>query len=180
MKRNKIILSSLLLAAAPEWHPATTRSKLTLDAPEVKLMESIVLEVSDVLPPAVGMDSTIVYTCSPEDAVDADGRVLVVGRKRGHSKPGRYNPCHQTRAKPPSRHRTLSASTSYETSASVQVHVIPELIPVESASKSQIPPRLPEDGKIFVTDELQFEATVYPARRRHLQAPRLEQRRRNA
>ena len=42
------------------------------------------------------------------------------------------------------------------------MHVIPELIPVERIEIRKYHPRLPEDGKIFVTDELQFEATVYP------------------
>ena len=137
MKRNKIILSSLLLAAAG-MASCDDEKQLTLDAPEVKLMESIVLEVSDVLPLPVGMDSTIVYTCSPEDAVDltvvfssSDESVATVSQDGTiHAiKPGEA---------------TITAQNPfgfdiYETSASVQVHVIPELIPVE---RIEIPPRL--------------------------------------
>ena len=159
MKRNKIILSSLLLAAAG-MASCDDEKQLTLDAPEVKLMESIVLEVSDVLPLPVGMDSTIVYTCSPEDAVDltvvfssSDESVATVSQDGTiHAiKPGEA---------------TITAQNPfgfdiYETSASVQVHVIPELIPVERIEIANTT-QASEDGKIFVTDELQFEATVYP------------------
>ena len=148
MKRNKIILSSLLLAAAG-MASCDDEKQLTLDAPEVKLMESIVLEVSDVLPLPVGMDSTIVYTCSPEDAVDltvvfssSDESVATVSQDGTiHAiKPGEA---------------TITAQNPfgfdiYETSASVQVHVIPELIPVERIEIANTT-QASEDCKIFVT-----------------------------
>ena len=110
MKRNKIILSSLLLAAG-RMASCDDEKQLTLDAPEVKLMESIVLEVSDVLPlrwewtPPSSTHAalktlsslTVVFSSSDESVatVSQDGTIHAI-------KP----------AKPPSRHRTLSASTS--------------------------------------------------------------------
>lgn len=159
MKKSYILLSGLILAGAA-FTSCDDEKQLTLDAPEAKLLQEITFEVSDVLPLAVGMDSTLVYKVGPEDAddktvifstsdesvatVDQDGtiRALKVGDA------------------------TISAMSSlgfnvYEAQAAVQVHVIPEVIKITSITLTN-ETGTGEDGNIYVTDELQFSAKLLP------------------
>ena len=159
MKSNYILLAGMLLAGAA-FTACDDDKQLTLDATEVKLMEEIKLEVSDVLPLPVGMDTTITYTCGPETADDltvvfssSDESVATVdqnGTVRG-IKVGEA---------------IISASNPFgfqinNTQVSFQVKVIPELIKVDKIDIVNTTP-VGEDGKIYVTDELQLEASILP------------------
>ena len=144
MKSNYILLAGMLLAGAA-FTACDDDKQLTLDATEVKLMEEIKLEVSDVLPLPVGMDTTITYTCGPETADDltvvfssSDESVATVdqnGTVRG-IKVGEA---------------IISASNPFgfqinNTQVSFQVKVIPELIKVDKIDIVNTTP-VGEDGK---------------------------------
>lgn len=159
MKNSNIFLTGLLVAAV-SLSACDDDKQLTLDAPEVKLMEEIKLEVSEVLPLPVGMDTTITYTCGPETADDltvifssSDESIATVdqnGTIRG-IKPGEA---------------IITAQNPfgfqiYNTVASVQVNVIPKLIKVSKIDIESTTPAS-EDGKYYVTDELQLKATISP------------------
>ena len=68
--KNKYILLAGMLLAGSAFVACDDDKQLTLDAPEVKLLETITFDVSEELPLPVGMDSTITYTYGPEDADD--------------------------------------------------------------------------------------------------------------
>lgn len=159
MKKSYILLSGLILAGAA-FTSCDDDKQLTLDAPKAKLLEEISFQVSDVLPLAVGMDSTLVFTVGPEDAddksvifstsdetvatVDPDGTIHAL--KVGEA--------------------TISATSSlgfnvYEAQAAVQVKVIPEVIKITSITLTN-ETGVGEDGNIYVTDELQFSAKLLP------------------
>lgn len=149
-----------MLLAAAAFSACDDEKQLTLDAPMAKLMEEITLNVSEVLPMPVGMDSTISYTYGPEDVddptivfkssdesvatVDQDGTVHAL--KVGEAVITAENPF---------------GFQIYNTQVSFQVQVIPELIKVEQINVVNTT-QASEDGKIYVTDELQLEATVLP------------------
>ena len=102
MKNSNIFLTGLLVAAV-SLSACDDDKQLTLDAPEVKLMEEIKLEVSEVLPLPVGMDTTITYTCGPETADD----LTVIFSSTRTAQSAASNP-----ARPLSPPRTPSASKS--------------------------------------------------------------------
>lgn len=159
MKKSYILLSGLVLAGAA-FTACDDEKQLTLGAPESKLLENITFDVSDVLPLAVGMDSTITFTIGPDDAddktviwsssdesvatVDPDGTIHAL--KVGEA--------------------TISATSSlqfnvYDAQDAVLVNVIPEVIKITSITLTN-ETGVNEDGNIYVTDEMQFSAAILP------------------
>ena len=158
--KNKYILLAGMLLAGSAFVACDDDKQLTLDAPEVKLLETITFDVSEELPLPVGMDSTITYTYGPEDADDptilftsSDESVATVDQN------GTIRALKVGEA-------VITAQTPlgfqvYEAQASVRVNVIPELIKVTKIDITNTTPA-GEDGLIYVTDELQLAATVSP------------------
>lgn len=132
--------------------------QMTLDGTEVIIPTSITFECTETLPLAVGMDSLLVYTVGPEEAedksllfrsgdesiatVDENGLVhaVAVGETTISAVPKR-----------------LGAGTT----ASIFVQVIPEITKATSIDvESETPPS--DEGKYYVTDEIQLSNTIYP------------------
>ncbi len=163
MKNIKHISLALLTAAAVAGTLAACDDdkQLTIDADQAYLVEDITFDVTETLPLAVGMDSTLVYSVLPEDAtdktvvftssapdvasVDESGTIhaLKVGRAiiTGRSKIG---------------------FKVFEAEAAVVVEVIPEIIKATSISVT-CTTEPDAEGRYYVTDMLQFEAEILPA-----------------
>ncbi len=160
MKKYNIISSAFVAAAALAFSACDDGKELTLNAPDSKLLEEITFDVSEILPLGVGMDSLLVWSAGPEEvddpsviftssnpevaSVDNNGliRALSIGEAQ------------------------ITATTSLgfkvnEAMASVTVQVIPEIIKATSIELENTT-SLGEDGVIYVTDELQFSATILP------------------
>lgn len=125
-----------------------------------KLLEEINFEVSDILPLGVGMDSTLVYTYGPLDAdeptvvfsssnesvatVDQNGKIHAVAVGEAVIM----------------AHSTMGFKVN-NAEAAVTVRVIPEVI---KATKINLvnSTAVGEEGKYFVTDEIQLVAEILP------------------
>lgn len=159
MKNINILLAGMLLAGGV-FAACDDDKQLTLNAEEVKLLETITFDVTEELPLPVGMDTTIAYTYGPLDADDptvlfssSDEAVATVDQN------GTIRAVSVGTA-------IITAQTPlgfqvYEANASVRVNVIPELIKVTKINIENTTPA-GEDGLIYVTDELQLKATVSP------------------
>ena len=135
--------------------------QLTLNADQGHMLETITLHVSPTLPLAVGMDSTITWTVGPEDAtnknvifssdneevatVDQDGTIHA--RDIGRAIITVYGEI---------------GFPVFDASATVIVNVIPEIIKATEINLTNTTPA-GEDGKIYVSDELQMAAEILPA-----------------
>ena len=161
MKHINIISTALLALAAAGLTACDDDKQLTLNADQAYMVEGITFDVSETLPLAVGMDSTLVYKVLPEDAtnktvvftssdpsvatVDADGTIhaVKVGRAiiTGRSEIG---------------------FKVFDAEAAVVVQVIPEVIKAQTIDV--ICDTEPDDqGRYYVTDLLQFHAEILPA-----------------
>lgn len=163
MKTNGIISLMLLAGSAAAMFTACDdkESLLTLNAKDVKLMEEITFEVSDVLKLGLGMDSTLVYSFGPQGledhtivftssdpsiaTVDQNGKITAVGLGDA-----------VITALPSIGFKT------YDAEASVLVQVIPQVVKATSINITNTTPT-GDDGTIFVTDELQLAAEILPA-----------------
>lgn len=159
MKTSKIFFAAATVALMAA--SCSDDKDTTLNAPKVTLLEEITFDISDELPLPVGMDTVIAYTYGPAEAddptvvftssdenvatVDADGRIT--GRSTGDAI---------------IMARSIHPYKINNAEASVHVTVIPELIKVESIDIANTTP-VGEDGKIYVTDEIQLAATVNPS-----------------
>lgn len=135
--------------------------QLTLNAPQASLLESITFDVTPTLPLAIGMDSTISYTVGPEDATNktvifssSDEEVATVDQD------GTIHAKDVGRA-------IITAYGEigfavFDANASVIVEVIPEIIKATEIKVTNTTPA-GEDGKIYVSDELQMAAEILPA-----------------
>ena len=126
---------------------------------EAIVPSEITFKVSEILPLAVGMDSTLVYTVGPEEAAElpiifksSDEKVATV------TQDGTIHAVALGEA-------VISAvpeRLGFGATGTVTVKVIPEVIKV---SEVQIENTTPagEDGKIYVTDIIQLKETLLPA-----------------
>lgn len=161
MKINNIIGIGLITAMVCIGAAGCDDEKeLTLNAPVSSLVKEIKFEVSEVLPLAVGMDSTLVYSYGPTDVDDptivfssSDESVAIVDQN------GKISAVKVGEA-------IITARTSlgfkvYDAEASVQVNVIPEVIKATAINITNTT-ELGEDGVVYVTDELQLVAEILP------------------
>lgn len=159
MKTSYIILAALALGGAA-LTGCDEEKQLTMGGQEVKLLENITFDVSETMPLPVGRDSVISFTVGPDNADDmtviwksSDPEVATVdnnGRIVAHMV----------------GEATITATSSegfniYEAQDAVVVNVIPQLIPVTSVDIA-VTSTLPEDGRLYVTDEVQLAATTLP------------------
>lgn len=159
MKTSKTSILALLAAAAA-FTACDDDKQYTLNAPETKLLEEITFDVSDVLPLAVGMDSTLVYTFGPEDCDDTS--IVFTSSDEDIATVDQDGTIHALKV----GQATISALPSlgfpvYNAQATVIVEVIPEVIKISSIEIVNTTP-VSEDGKIYVTDELQLQANILP------------------
>ncbi len=126
---------------------------------EAMVPSEIKFEVSEVLPLAVGMDSTLVYSVGPEEAkdlpivfsstdekvatVDQDGTIhaVSVGEAVISAVPERLG---------------------FGATGTVTVKVIPQVIKVDEIKLDNVTPA-GEDGKIYETDIIELKPTLLPA-----------------
>lgn len=161
MKINKISGVGLMMAIICSAVACDDDKQLTLDAPVSTLVEEIKFDVSDVLPLAVGMDSTLVYTFGPKDADDptivftsSDESVATVDQQ------GKITALKVGEAIITAR--TPIGFKVYDAEASVQVNVIPEVIKATAINIVNTTD-LGDDGVVYETDEIQLKAEILPA-----------------
>ena len=158
MKSFKYIALAVMAAGLAS---CDDEKQLTLNADQGHMLETITLHVSPTLPLAVGMDSTITWTVGPEDAtnknvifssdneevatVDQDGTIHA--RDIGRAIITVYGEI---------------GFPVFDASATVIVNVIPEIIKATEINLTNTTPA-GEDGKIYVSDELQMAAEILPA-----------------
>ncbi len=130
---------------------------LTTDFEEVRLVSDIEFKVSDILPLAVGQDSTLVFTVGPETADDlsivfksSDENVATVAPD------GTISAVSLGQAIIPA-----TPPIGFGAEASVIVEVIPEIIKATDIIITNTTD-LGEDGVIYVTDEIQLAAEILP------------------
>lgn len=129
----------------------------TLGADESRLLNDITFRVSDVLPLAVGMDSTLVYSVSPATADDQT--VVFQSSDESIATVSQDGTIHGVAV----GEATISATPpiGFGATASVLVKVIPEVIKAQQINIRNTTP-LGEDGVIYVTDNLQLQAEILP------------------
>ena len=159
MKSNKTSIAAMLLAALAITG-CDDEKQLTLDNPPTKLLENIKFEVSDILPLAVGMDSTLVYTFGPEECDDPE--IVFSSSDESVATVDQDGTIHAIKV----GQATISALPSlgfpvYEAQAAVVVEVIPEVIKIQQINIKNTTP-VSEDGMIYVTDELQLAVEILP------------------
>ena len=126
---------------------------------EATVPSEITFEVSEILPLAVGMDSTLVYKVGPEEAKDlpivfksSDEKVATVDQD------GTIHAVSLGEA-------VISAvpeRLGFGATGTVTVKVIPEVIKV-SEIQLENTTEVSEEGKIYETDVIQLKATLLPA-----------------
>ncbi|MCM1066859.1 MAG: Ig-like domain-containing protein [Muribaculaceae bacterium] len=163
MKKNNIFGAALVVAcgAALSLASCDDDKQFTLDGDQAFMLEEISFDVSETLPLAVGMDSTITYTVLPEDAtnknvvfsssdesvatVDPDGTIHALAEGMAIVTA-----------------RSEIGFKVFEAEATVVVNVIPEIIKAQQIDVICLTE--PDDeGKYYVTDELQFTTEILPA-----------------
>lgn len=135
--------------------------QLTLNADQGHMLEEITLHVSPTLPLAVGMDSTLTWTVGPENASNKN-----VIFSSDNEEVATVSPDGTIHAKDVGR----AIITAYgeigfpvfDAHATVIVNVIPEIIKATEIIVTNTTPA-GEDGKIYVTDELQMAVEILPA-----------------
>ena len=135
--------------------------QLTLNAEQGHMLEEITLHVSPTLPLAVGMDSTLTWTVGPENASNKN-----VIFSSDNEEVATVSPDGTIHAKDVGR----AIITAYgeigfpvfDAHATVIVNVIPEIIKATEIIVTNTTPA-GEDGKIYVTDELQMAVEILPA-----------------
>lgn len=135
--------------------------QLTLNAEQGHMLEEITLHVTPTLPLAVGMDSTITWTVGPENASNKN-----VIFSSDNEEVATVSPDGTIHAVDVGR----AIITAYgeigfpvfDAHATVIVNVIPEIIKATEIIVTNTTPA-GEDGKIYVTDELQMAVEILPA-----------------
>lgn len=159
MKSFKYIALAALAAAGLA--SCDDEKQLTLNAEQGHMHESITLNVTPTLPLAVGMDSTITWTVGPEDATNKN--VIFSSDNEEVATVDQDGTIH---AKDVGRAIiTVYGEIGFpvfDASATVIVNVIPEIIKATDINLTNTTPA-GEDGKIYVSDELQMVAEILPA-----------------
>lgn len=130
---------------------------LTTDFEETYIPKEVILNVSETLPIAVGMDTTLSYTVLPLDFPDRAVAFLT------------SNPAVATVSADGTVHGvsvgeatiTCTLPVGFGPYSTVVVNVIPEIIKAQSIDLS-IETDLGEEGKIYVTDEIQLGYKINP------------------
>ena len=159
MKNAKYI--ALAAVAAMAMTACDDEKQLTLNADEAHMLEEITFHVSPTLPLAVGMDSTIAYSVGPETATNKN--IIFSSSAEAEATVDQEGTLH---AKDVGR----AIITAYgeigfpvfNANASVIVNVIPEIIKATQINVTNTTPA-GEDGKYYVSDELQMAAEILPA-----------------
>lgn len=159
MKSIKYI--ALAAVAALGLASCDDEKQLTLDAEQGHLLEEITFHVSPTLPLAVGMDSTIAWSVGPDDA--SNKNIIFSSSDEEVATVDQDGTIH---AKDVGRAIITAVGeigfAVFNAEASVIVNVIPEIIKATEINITNTTPA-GEDGKIYVSDELQMAAEILPA-----------------
>ncbi len=158
MKRFKYIALAALATAGLA--ACDDEKQLTLDGDQGHMLEEIKLNVSPTLALAVGMDSTITWTVGPEDATNKN-----VVFSSDNETVATIDPDGTIHAKAVGRAIIVAYGEIgfpvFDANASVVVNVIPEIIKATEIKLTNTTPA-GEDGKYYVSDELQMAAEILP------------------
>lgn len=130
----------------------------TTDYEETYIPTEVQLHVSEILKVGVGMDTTLTHTLMPLDFPDRDVRFLTSNEKiatvdaNGTVHGVSVGECTVTCTLP----------IGFGPNSKVTVQVIPEVVKAETINLS-IANDLGEEGKIYVTDEIQLAPEILPA-----------------
>lgn len=159
MKSIKYI--ALAAVAAVGLASCDDEKQLTLNAEEGRMLEEITFLVSPTLPLAVGMDSTIAWTVGPDDA--ANKNIIFTSSDEEVATVDQDGTIH---AKDVGRAIITAVGeigfAVFDAEATVVVNVIPEIIKATEINLTNTTPA-GEDGKYYVSDELQMVAEILPA-----------------
>lgn len=162
MKNRKSIYQSMsrasigMLAACMALTACDKEQIFTPAMPEAKLINSITFKVSENLPLAIGMDSTIVYTIdAPEDLEDRS--IIWKSTDEAVAKVSQQGTI--TGVSEGTAVISVTPAIGFGPTASVTVNVIPEIIKATSMTLTN-----PNEGRdIYETDRIQFTASILPA-----------------
>lgn len=147
------------MAVAAVAFTACEEDKLyTTDFEEAFIPTEVQLHVSEILPVGVGMDTTLSYTLLPLDFPDREVRFITSNEKiatvdaEGVVHGVAVGECTVTCTLP----------IGFGPYTRVTIQVIPEVVKAESINLS-IANDLGEEGKIYVTDEIQLTPEILPA-----------------
>ena len=130
---------------------------LTTDFEEVTIPTDVIMDVTETLPLGVGMDTTISYSVLPLDFPDRS--VVFLSNNENVATVSADGTIHGVSVGEATI--TCTLPIGFGPNSTVVVNVISEVIKAEALNLS-ITTDLGEEGKIYVTDEIQLEAEILP------------------
>lgn len=158
MKLHNIFKGMALVAGSALMLTACDDEKLlTTDFEEIFLPTDVQLHVSEMLPVGVGMDTTLAYTLLPLDYPDRDVAFLTSNEKVATvDADGTVHGVSVGEAT-----ITCTLPIGFGPNSTVIIQVIPEVIKAETLTLTNTTD-LGEEGKIYVTDEIQLKGEIMP------------------
>lgn len=131
---------------------------LTTDFEEVTIPTDVIMDVTETLPIGVGMDTTISYTVLPLDFPDRS--VRFISSNESVATVDANGTIHGVSVGEATI--TCTLPIGFGPNSTVVVNVISEVIKAQSLNL-YVATSLGEEGKIYVTDEIQLAAEILPA-----------------
>ncbi len=158
MKLHNIIKGMAFVGASALMLTSCDDEKLlTTDFEETRIPTEVQLHVSEILPVGVGMDTTLSYTLLPLDFPDREVAFLTSNENVATVDPdGTVHGVSVGEAT-----ITCTLPIGFGPYSNVTIQVISEVVKAESLTVVNTTD-LGEEGKIFVTDEIQLQAQILP------------------